>query len=187
MRLPSFEQLNNALQEQEFGNRLPELHGFACGALALDISYPLDTCVGILAPDLENVVFDIDLQEQLDHLFEATRVQMTDPVLQLDLYLPGYDNEDQEINLSRRVSALASWCDGYLFGLANAGLQERTDLPSDTAEIIRDLTSIAQLQGADTGEEDEELSYIELLEYVRMSALLVAEELQPIKMTTEIQ
>ena len=59
MRLPSFEQLNNALQEQEFGDRLPELHGFACGALALDISYPLDTCVGILAPDLENVVFDI--------------------------------------------------------------------------------------------------------------------------------
>ena len=187
MRLPSFEQLNNALQEQGFANRLPELHGFACGALALDIAYPLESCVGILAPDLQNLVFDIDLQEQLDHLYEVTRAQMADPVLQLDLYLPGYDNEEDDINLSKRVSALASWCDGYLFGLANAGLQERADLPADTAEIIRDLTRIAQLKGADTGEEDEELSYIELLEYVRMSALLVAEELQPIKMTTEIQ
>ena len=187
MRLPSFKQLNNALQEQEIAGRLSELHGFACGALAIDISYPLDTSMAILAPDLGNVVFDTDIQEQLDHFYEVTRAQMTDPVLQLDLYLPGYDNEDEEINLSTRVGALASWCDGFLFGLANAGLQERTDLPSDTAEIIRDLTSIAQLGGADTGEEDEELSYIELLEYVRMSALLVAEELQPIKMTTEIQ
>ncbi|MEM7304123.1 MAG: UPF0149 family protein [Pseudomonadota bacterium] len=187
MRLPSFELLNNALQAQEFGNRLSELHGFACGTLAVDLAYPLDTCVGILAPDLQNVVFNIDLQEQLDHLYEVTRAQMTDPVLQLDLYLPGYDNEDEDINLSRRVAALASWCDGYLFGLANAGLQEHTELPSDTAEIISDLSRISQLKGADTGEEDEELSYVELLEYVRMSALLVAEELQPIKMTTEIQ
>ena len=187
MQLPPYEQLNYALQAQEFGDRLPELHGFVCGALALDIAYPVDTSVGILAPELENVVFDIDLQEQLDHLYEATRAQMTDPVLQLDLYLPGYDNEEDEINLSTRVAALASWCDGYLFGLANAGLQNQTSLPADTAEIIQDLTRIAQLEGADTGEEDEELSYVELLEYVRMSALLVAEELQPIKMTTEIQ
>ena len=187
MRLPSFEQLNNALQALEFGDRLPELHGFICGALALDIAYPLDTSVGILAPEFENVVFDIDLQEQLDHLYEATRLQMTDPVLQLDLYLPGYDNDDNEINLSTRVAALASWCDGYLFGLANAGLQEHVALPDDSAEILQDLSRIAQLSGADTGEEDEELSYVELLEFVRMSALLVAEELQPIKMTTEIQ
>ena len=187
MHLPSYEQLNNALQAQEFGDRLPELHGFVCGVLALDIAYPLETSVGILAPELENVVFDMDLQEQLDHLYEATRAQMTDPVLQLDLYLPGYDNEDDEINLSTRVTALGSWCDGYLFGLANAGLQAQASLPDDTAEIIQDLTRIAQLSGADTGEEDEELSYVELLEYVRMSALLVAEELQPIKMTTEIQ
>ncbi|MEM8844751.1 MAG: UPF0149 family protein [Pseudomonadota bacterium] len=187
MHLPSFEQLNSALQTQHFGDRLPELHGFVCGVLSMDIAYPLNTTIGILVPDLENVVFDIDIQEQLDHLFDATRAQMTDPVLQLDLYLPGYDNEESDINLSTRVAALASWCDGYLFGLANAGLQEHASLPDDTAEIIQDLTRIAQLSGADTGEEDEELSYVELLEYVRMSALLVAEELQPIKMTTEIQ
>jgi uncharacterized protein YgfB (UPF0149 family) len=66
-------------------------------------------------------------------------------------------------------------------------LQDASQLPQDTLEIIQDLSRIAQLDGADTGEEEEELSYVELMEYVRMAALLVAEELQPIKMTTEIQ
>ena len=108
---------------------------------------------------------------------------MTDPVLQLDLLMP----DDEDIDLSTRVTALAAWCDGFLFGLANAGLQAQADLPQDTSEILLDLTRISQLHGADTGEEDEEVSFNELLEYVRMSALLVAEELQPIKMTTELQ
>ncbi len=66
-------------------------------------------------------------------------------------------------------------------------MQDASSLPEDTAEILQDLARIAQLHGADTGDEDDEVSFNELFEYVRMSALLVAEELQPIKMTTEIQ
>ena len=183
MQLPSYHELNNALRKLDFGERTSELHGFLCGVVALDVSYPLDTSLVTLAPDLTNLRTDAQLDELLAELFEAVRQQMTDPVLQLDLLMP----EDESVNLSTRVTALASWCDGFLFGLANAGLQGHTDLPEDTSEILLDLTRISQLQGADTGEEEEEVSFNELLEYVRMSALLVAEELQPIKMTAELQ
>ena len=124
-----------------------------------------------------------ELNTLLAETYEAVRVQMTDPILQLELLLPDSDLTD----LTTRVTALAAWCDGFLFGLANAGLPQQAALPKDTSEILLDLTRISQLYGADTGEEDEEVSFYELLEYVRMSALLVAEELQPIKMTTEVQ
>ena len=183
MQLPSYEELNIALESIDFGKRISELHGFLCGAIALDISYPLHTSIATLAPDLGNVTMNNDIGELLENVYASVRAQMTDPVLQLELLLPDSDNT----NLTNRVTALASWCDGYLFGLANAGLKENTSLPEDTGEILLDLTRISQLHGADTGEEDEEISFNELLEYVRMSALLVAEELQPIKMNTELQ
>lgn len=183
MQLPAYHQLNNSLAALDIGERASELHGFLCGAVALDVSYPLETCISTLAPDLTNISINEELSEMLSLLYDAVRQQMTDPVLQLDLLIP----DDDSVDLSTRVTCLASWCDGFLFGLANAGLQAQADLPKDSAEILLDLTRISQLHGADTGEEDEEVSYNELVEYVRMSALLVAEELQPIKMTTELQ
>jgi uncharacterized protein YgfB (UPF0149 family) len=183
MQLPAYQHINNALMSMDFGERASELHGFLCGAVALDISYPLDTCLGTLSPDLSHVEINAELDQLLKEVFEVVRTQMTDPVLQLELLLP----DSESVDLTTRVSELAAWCDGFLFGLANAGLPAQVDLPGDTSEILLDLTRISQLHGADTGEEDEEVSFNELLEYVRMSALLVAEELQPIRMTTEIQ
>ena len=183
MNQSSYNELYAALESIDFGPRVSELHGFLCGAIAVDISYPLDTSITTLAPDLKEVSINQDLQACLNSTFDQVRSQMTDPVLQLELILP----EGDDIDLSTKVSALAAWCDGYLFGLANAGLQDTSSLPEDTAEILQDLTRIAQLHGADTGDEEDEVSYNELFEYVRMSALLVAEEIQPIRMTTEIQ
>lgn len=183
MQLQPYEQLSSALQSFDFGPRASELHGFLCGVLAIEISYPLDTSISTLAPDLHGAIMSSELSELLDDLYESVRTQMADPVLRLELLLPDSDTTD----LTTRVTALASWCDGFLFGLANAGLKDKALLPEDAAEIIRDLTRISQLHGADTGEEEEEVSYYELLEYVRMSSLLVAEELQPIKMTAELQ
>lgn len=183
MSLPVYEELNDILRLLDFGERASELHGFLCGVVAFDIAYPLDSSITTLAPDLRQDVINEQLAQTLDSLYETVRQQMTDPVLQLELLIP----EENSVNLSTRVKALACWCDGFLFGLANAGLRERSDLPEDTSEILLDLTRISQLQGADTGDEDEESSFNELLEYVRMSALLVAEELQPIKMSTELQ
>lgn len=182
MQRPTYQELNSALDSLDFGGRVSELHGFLCGVVALDVSYPLDTCISTLAPDLSHIKINDELNDMLLSLYESVRQQMTDPVLGLELVIP----EDESIDLGTRVNSLAAWCDGFLFGLANAGLQAHAEIPQDTSEILLDLTRISQLNGADTGEEDEEVSYNELLEYVRMSALLVAEELQPINMTAEI-
>ena len=76
---------------------------------------------------------------------------------------------------------MASWCDGFLYGLANAGLQDTSTLSADAQEILKDLSKIAQLDGASSGDEEEEASYNEVMEFVRVASLLIAEEIQPLK------
>ncbi len=162
---------------------IAEWHGFLGGVLAVDIAYPVHTSVSTLVADSADTNYTEELKELMDQVYEAVRIQMTDPNLQFELCLPDSDTVD----LSKCVAALATWCEGFLFGLVNAGLQHMPSPPADTQEILQDLSRIAQLDGADTGEEDEEVSFNELMEFVRMAGLLIAEEVQPLKLSRELQ
>lgn len=87
--------------------------------------------------------------------------------------------EDSE-SLAVRAAALGRWCQGFLFGLSLGGLPNLESLPDDVGEIIGDLSEITRA-GIDEGsdEDESEKYYVELVEFVRVSAQLVHEELQP--------
>jgi predicted dienelactone hydrolase len=77
-----------------------------------------------------------------------------------------------------RASALGQWCQGFLYGLGSRPLPDPESLPEQVGEIVRDLTSITQV-GVDDSESDEsnEQAYLELVEFVRVGAQLLFEEL----------
>lgn len=177
MNLPPYDELSTVLEPVALGERVSEWHGFLCGALAVDIRYPLPTSVDTLVADAAPIHATPESTRLMSSVYEIVQGQMTDSNLQFELCLPDSENSD----LTQRVVALAAWCDGFMYGLANAGLQNTSKLSTQTQEILKDLSRIAQLSGADTGEEDEEVSYNEILEYVRIAVLLVAEEVQPLK------
>lgn len=177
MHLPTYEELYSVLEPVALDQRVSEWHGFLCGALAVDISFPLATSVDTLVAGAVHINRTAESTELMNKVFEVVQGQMTDSNLQFELCLP----ESETTDLTKRVSALASWCDGFLYGLANAGLQEIPSLSAEIQEILQDFSRIAQLDGADTGEEDEEVSYNELMEYVRIAVLLITEEIQPLK------
>ena len=176
MELPAYEELCLALEPVGLHLRVSEWHGYLCGALAVDIAFYLPSSVQTLVADAAEIKMTQESKQLMEHVYQIVQRQMTDSNLQFELCLPESDNT----NLSKRVSALASWCDGFLYGLANAGLQDKQSLSGEIQEILLDFSRIAQLDGAETGEEDEEISYNELMEFVRMAALLVAEEIQPL-------
>ena len=177
MHLPSYNELCAGLEPVALDQRISEWHGYVCGALAVDIGFPLSTSVETLVADAVPINSTPESTRLVNTVYEVVQNQMTDSNLQFELCLPDGDSAD----LTQRVVALASWCDGFLYGVANAGLQETTTLSAETQEILQDFSRIAQLNGADSGEEDEEVSYNELMEYVRMAVLLIAEEIQPLK------
>jgi len=110
-------------------------------------------------------------------LYKNAVIQLEDSEYGFSLLLP---DEDQP--LTERVEALSLWCQGFLLGLGLGGVREQSALPGDSAEVMRDFVEISRL-GHDPGreKEEDEGAYAEIVEYVRMAALLIYEELRPMR------
>jgi len=97
--------------------------------------------------------------------------------------LPGDD-----ASLLQRTQALSRWCAGYLYGLALGGIKDDAAFPGDTGEVIKDFYEISNADFiADPTDDDNEEAYMEIMEYVRMSVLLMYEDLQSVPASARLQ
>ena len=114
-----------------------------------------------------------EVRDRLEALFEDTRRALAGGQMQFDVMLPG-----DEVPIADRAAALGHWCQGFLYGLGTNPIPDADSLPDEVAEIVRDLTSITQVS-VDTQETDEanEQAYTELVEFVRVGAQLLFDEL----------
>lgn len=170
---PEYQTLHDALQAVGAATRASEAHGLLCGML----SAPGETeqarwVAQVLAGTHPRGESARDCLAALTVLFEATREEMNDPELRFQPLVPS-----DGAPLAERAAALGSWCEGYLAGLGLGGVKRETQLPREAAEVLRDFGEISHVDsGADSGEDNED-AYAELVEYVRMGALLVLENL----------
>jgi yecA family protein len=114
-------------------------------------------------------------REQLAVLCEDVLRQLHDDSFGFDLLLPS-----DEAPLSQRTEALSQWSGGFLYGLALGGIREGAELPESVAEAMKDFYEISHARFAYEQTDDaDEAAYMEIVEYVRMSVLLLHEELRP--------
>jgi len=150
-----------------------ELHGLVCGmASAAPAEFNLAELVQLAGTD---ALTD-----------EAAVTRFVGDTLDV-LYSPDMDFqplvEDDETPLGQRLSSLAQWCAGFLSGFG-AGVSAQTtegsasgnNLPIDVQEMLRDFTSISafdedDVEAGEDGEQDE-ASFMEIFEYVRVAAIL---------------
>ena len=177
MYLPSYNQVEALLENVALEKRVSEWHGFLCGAIAVYIAYPLVTSIQTMLSNTAEVAMGNDLSGQFDEVYSTVLAQLTDSNLQFQLCLP----EGEDVGLGEQVNALAELCAGFLYGLANAGIQTKGTLSADVQEILQDVGAIAQVDGVELANEEEEVSFIELVEFVRVAVLLLVEEVQPMK------
>ena len=177
MYLPSHNEIETLLENVALEKRASEWHGFLCGVLSVDIAYPLATSIQIMLADTAEITVGKDLSGQFDEVYSTVLAQLTDSNLQFQLCLP----EGEDVGLGEQVNALAEWCAGFLYGLANAGIQTKGTLSADVQEILQDVGAIAHVDGVELANEEEVVSFIELVEFVRVAVLLLAEEVQPMK------
>lgn len=172
-----FETVSDALRGLAAGIDAAEAHGVLCGMLSVNAA--TDFFVWLKAADLELDASDALAMEKarpLRTLWNASREQMQGSEMDLQLLLP--DDDDL---LEDRIAALGQWARGYLYGLAMAGFQQPEGLPDEAKEFLVDLSEIANVAlDVEDSEEDEE-AFIELVEYLRMGALMLNETLQPMK------
>ena len=83
-------------------------------------------------------------------------------------------SDDERI--TERAEAVSLWCSGFLSGYGESGRQLRSDDTSDVKEALLDLSRIASMsQEVPEGEENES-DLTEIIEFIRISTLLIFAE-----------
>lgn len=188
LNYPDIPQLEGLLFEVDAMLGATESHGALCGMLcaqgATEVGQWLLEVLGEREHSSETLR---QASKLLLQLHQVTVERMNDSNIEFELMLP----DDDEL-LEARVEALGIWCQGFVFGLAAGGVSEATELPEDSKELIKDIVEIsragyvvddeADLNGSVEDEnDDDEIAFMEVSEYVRVGILLIYEELQPLQ------
>lgn len=166
------DRLQTALDEAALGIDASELHGLltghVCGGGAMDRGQVLKT----LALDNDDPRLDTLMSE----LYDDCLAHLGNLDMGLDLLLPADGRP-----LRERADAMVDWTRGFLGGFGLSGAQS-AQLSDDGREVLRDLGAIATSQLALDEDEDadsdvDESAQMELVEYVRVGAMLLHAEL----------
>ena len=174
--LPDYEQLRDTLVNAGAVVALTELHGGLCGALCAG---GVPAAQRWLADSLDDMDLDAAaVAEELAELVSASARMLVDGDLKFEPLLPGDDAP-----LDEQVQALALWCHGFLggVGVAAAGAARTAAEGATLKEILGDFAEISRAglsedEAAGQGQPDFALAQIH--EYVRVSVLIVYEELR---------
>lgn len=188
-QFPEIVELEELLYRIDAAMGAADAHGALCGMLCargtIELSEWVDHVIG--EQEHGNELLH-DVVHKLSELHQSTLEMMNDATGDFKLLL--MDDDDP---LPERVESLAAWCQGFIYGLAAGGIKEGSELPEDTAELMKDMIEISRAgQDVDdagieeSDDNDDELAYMEIEEYVRMGVLLIYEELQPLQSTQTI-
>ncbi len=177
-----FDSVQNALEKLQAVTDASEAHGTLCGLLLgqQDISKWLKFTLDNI-PD-QGDLLALDSLRLLQELFDLSKEQLNAEDMSLELLLPD-DSEEFAI----RLLGLASWSQGFLYGLAVNGEALVSNLSEQGRECLEDLLEISQL-GHDEEETDEtEAVYAEIVEHVRLSVIYMNEEVNPVMPSPMLQ
>lgn len=152
-----------------------ELHGLLCGLLCLDAHLDRQRWLACARTALaDGEAWSETLDDLAAKLLELGAAQMNTPDGTMTPLLP-----DDDAPLQQRVEALGRWCDGLLYGLGLSETELRGVLSEESWEFLEDVADIAQI-GFDTDEagEADETAYMELVEYLRVGALMIQQDAQ---------
>ena len=152
-----------------------EAHGSLCGALCSMSPYRMEDWVNEILPN--GASLPEESAAVLERVFAATATSFGEQGMEFEPLLP-----DDDHPLNGRANALALWCAGFLYGLGAGHISDLDGLAGDVGEIVRDFTEISLATGDDAdADEANEQAYAELVEFIRVAAQVVFEELLPLR------
>lgn len=175
---PDFAAVEEALRSAGSLGEPAELHGEYCGlACVMGVDAGPAWAASILS-GTDKVAENV--REILQSMVTMTWNALDSGDMELTLLLP----PDEEL-LEARAESLGLWCQGFMHGLGAATESgEQNPLLADgvTREIIADFSEITRAAfTADETEAEAESAYMELVEFVRVSAQLAYEELHRVR------
>jgi uncharacterized protein YgfB (UPF0149 family) len=181
-----YQQLTEALERLQIAADAAECHGAMSAVICLSGEDGLLNWLPAHFPEIEagiaegNALANAAKQLIVD-LYQTTLGQLGQGNLDYALLMP-----DDEDSLAVRTDALGHWCQGFLLGLRYSGVNDPGQFSGELAEILGDISEISQVTSAALeNSEEEERSYAELVEYLRVGVMLFCETLQAGKAATD--
>ncbi|MGB0956381.1 MAG: UPF0149 family protein [Panacagrimonas sp.] len=170
----SYSELSDLLRRLGHSDSAAGFHGVLCGCLCVTPGDDL-SLRALLDADAQDIQVDAEAEDVFDRLRESSRASLLSPNMDFAPMLP-----DDDWSLADRAQALASWCGGFLFGLASQHSLDLEKSSDEARELIQDLGKFTQA-GSAIGADDEmeETALAELIEYVRVGAQLLFMEFHP--------
>ncbi|MBO2604752.1 UPF0149 family protein [Shewanella algae] len=168
------ESLRSALDNADIGQHPVEVHGALVGLICGGVpQQELAWYQPLLELMNDGQRLPDELTQLITELFGDTVNRLQDPDFGFTLLLP-----EEEEPLTVRVEALSLWTQSFLTGIAiiQPGLNQASE---DVREVIKDLAEIAQVEFDVADDDESESAYLELLEFVRMAAILCYSEFGP--------
>jgi yecA family protein len=168
---PEYSEIQHALASTGATLSASEAHGLMCGMIC---SSPYKN-----APQWEPLLLGEKPNQKskkiLQQLYMYSDSLISEFALEFILALP-----DDEADINERTECLGLWCQGFLVGLQQGPLKLAPDADTEATEALHDLTEIAQVTTgrSDTGNDEDEAAYLELVEYVRLAVLMLYHELR---------
>ncbi|MDF0534019.1 UPF0149 family protein [Shewanella yunxiaonensis] len=162
--------LQAALDSAEIGQHPVEVHGALVGVICGGAVQSEDWHQPLLELMNDGQPLPQELTGLIQELAQDTVNRLQDAEFGFTLLLP-----EEEEALATRLEALSLWTQSFLTGIAIAqpALNQASE---DVREVIKDLAEITQVD-LNVSEDDEcEQAFQELLEFVRMSAILCYSE-----------
>ena len=174
MLAATYDEFERVLRDARALPEPAEAHGTLAGALCSSRDYGLIEWLREILP--EDSPDDVALQSSVLQSVYSTMVRT----------LLGNDADfqpllpDDDAPLATRADALSLWCQGFLYGLGSGATADPGNVSSEAGEIIRDLTDITHVGvEADEQNEENEIAFAEVVEFVRVGVQLLFVELAP--------
>jgi hypothetical protein len=173
-----FPSLSPDNQDGDGPTSLAELQGALCGLLCMDALADRKNWYTRLFEDFSPAEEE---KQDLTHLFDDTIQSLNSLDFDFQMELP-----DDNAPIVSRLSAMADWCQGLVYGLGTSGMTNETELSDDCQEYVTDVIKISQVNFDNVEDtEEERANFEELVEYIRMGLFLLYGELQPVDPTEE--
>lgn len=151
-----------------------ECHGFLCGQVCTSSTTEDDLWREFLDVQTDDNLLIEECYNEIQLLMANIVEEIQSGDFDFQLLLP-----DDEASLVQRVDALGEWCYGFLNGFGVGEGAAIRPLSDECREVLEDMSKISQITVEEDTDEADETALMELVEYVRVGAMMIFEEFHP--------
>ena len=173
MQKLDFEDISNQLEVWAGISSSSEIHGLVAGLASVGLAGNYARVESIICRHLDEGECPQQAQAALEEIQQSVLQQFESAEFSFKLLLPD-DSED----LHLRVNALSAWCQGFLVGFGTGVKSSDVSFSEEAQEALRDMVEISKVEQslADEVDEEDEVAFAELEEYIRTAAMMLYTE-----------